>query len=113
MSIFCAFHVTKNTRLSTPAQLQCSRSRVWVPGNEANYTGCLPDAYQITKNGRDLETVLTYHANYICMEGDTINHSASNIQKTPREIVSTLYISAHGLNDHTRLHPICCTKNVC
>ena len=34
-SIFCAFHVTKNTRLSTTAQLQCLRSRAWEPGNEA------------------------------------------------------------------------------
>ena len=34
-SIYCTFHVTKNTRLSTPAQLQCSHSRVWEPGNEA------------------------------------------------------------------------------
>ena len=25
----------KNTRLSMPAQLQCLRSRVWDPGNEA------------------------------------------------------------------------------
>ena len=30
-----AFHMTKNTRLSTPAQLQCSRSGAWEPGNEA------------------------------------------------------------------------------
>jgi len=36
MSIICAFRVTKNTRLSTPAQLQYSRSRAWEPGNEAN-----------------------------------------------------------------------------
>ena len=34
-SIFCTFHVTKNTRLSTPAQLQCSHSRAWEPGNKA------------------------------------------------------------------------------
>ena len=26
----------KNTKLSTPAQLQCLRSRAWEPGNEAN-----------------------------------------------------------------------------
>jgi len=30
------FHVTKNTRLSTPAQLQCSRSGAWEPGNEVS-----------------------------------------------------------------------------
>ena len=35
LSTFGAFHVTKSTRLSTPAQLQCSRSRAWEPGNEA------------------------------------------------------------------------------
>ena len=35
LSIFGAFHVTKNTRLSTPAQLQCLRSGAWEPGNEA------------------------------------------------------------------------------
>ena len=35
LSTFGAFHVTKNTRLSTPAQLQCSCSRAWEPGNEA------------------------------------------------------------------------------
>ena len=35
LSTFGAFHVTKNTRLSTPAQLQCSRSQGWEPGNEA------------------------------------------------------------------------------
>ena len=34
-SIFFAFHVTKNTRLSMPAQLQCSRSGAREPGNEA------------------------------------------------------------------------------
>ena len=28
----------KNTRLSTPAQLQCLRSKVWEPGNEAIWT---------------------------------------------------------------------------
>ena len=28
-------HVRKHTRLSTPAQLQCSCSRAWEPGNEA------------------------------------------------------------------------------
>ena len=33
---FSASHVTKNTRLSMPAQLQCSCSRAWEPGNEAN-----------------------------------------------------------------------------
>ena len=27
--------MTKNTRLSTPAQLQCLRSGAWEPGNEA------------------------------------------------------------------------------
>ena len=31
-----AFHVRKNTRLSTPAQLHCSHSGAWEPGNEAN-----------------------------------------------------------------------------
>ena len=36
LSTFGAFHVTKNTRLSTPAQLQCLRSRAWKPGNEAS-----------------------------------------------------------------------------
>jgi len=35
LSTFGTFHVTKNTRLSTPAQLQCSRSGAWEPGNEA------------------------------------------------------------------------------
>ena len=35
LSTFTAFHVTKNTRLSTPAQLQCSRSGAWGPGNKA------------------------------------------------------------------------------
>ena len=39
-SIFSAFHVTKNTRLSTPAQLQCSRSGAWEPGNEAKPNTC-------------------------------------------------------------------------
>ena len=31
---FGAFHMTKNTRLSTPAQLQCLCSGAWEPGNE-------------------------------------------------------------------------------
>ena len=35
MSTFTASHMRKNTRLSMPAQLQCSRSRAWEPGNEA------------------------------------------------------------------------------
>ena len=35
LSIFNASHVRKNTRLSTPAQLQCSRFGAWEPGNEA------------------------------------------------------------------------------
>ena len=34
-STFGAFHMTKNTRLSMSAQLQCSRSGAWEPGNEA------------------------------------------------------------------------------
>ena len=38
LSTFTASHVRKNTRFSTPAQLQCSRSGAWEPGNEAiNY----------------------------------------------------------------------------
>ena len=36
MSTFGAAHVRKNTRLSTPAQLQCSHSGVWEPGNKAS-----------------------------------------------------------------------------
>jgi len=32
---FGGAHVRKNTRLSMPAQVQCSCSRVWEPGNEA------------------------------------------------------------------------------
>ena len=35
LSSFTASHVRKNTRLSTPAQLQCSHSGVWEPGNKA------------------------------------------------------------------------------
>ena len=35
LSTFGAFHMTKNTRLSTPAQLQCLCSGMWEPGNEA------------------------------------------------------------------------------
>ena len=35
LSTFGTSHVRKNTRLSTPAQLQCSRSGAWEPGNEA------------------------------------------------------------------------------
>ena len=35
LSTFTASHVRKNTRLSTPAQLQCSHSGAWEPGNEA------------------------------------------------------------------------------
>ena len=42
LSTFGAFHVTKNTRLSTPAQLQCSRSGAWEPGNEANQNMFVP-----------------------------------------------------------------------
>ena len=33
--------MTKNTRLSTPAQLQCSHSGAWEPGNEAIDQVCL------------------------------------------------------------------------
>ena len=33
--LHAVFHVTKNTRLFMPAQLQCSHSRAWGPGNEA------------------------------------------------------------------------------
>ena len=31
-----AAHIRKSTRLSTPAQLQCSHSGTWEPGNETN-----------------------------------------------------------------------------
>ena len=34
LSTFTAFHVTKTTRLSMPAHLQCSHSGAWEPGNE-------------------------------------------------------------------------------
>ena len=34
VSTFTASHVRINIRLSTPAQLQCSRSGTWEPGNE-------------------------------------------------------------------------------
>ena len=34
LSTINAFHVTKNTRLSTPGQLQCLHFGVWKPGNE-------------------------------------------------------------------------------
>ena len=36
MSTFDSAHVRKNTRVFMPVQLQCSRSRLWEPGNEAN-----------------------------------------------------------------------------
>ena len=56
LSTFGAFHVTKNTRLSTPAQLQCSHSGAWEPGNEASImhhleVGCQrePWAYHIAR----------------------------------------------------------------
>ena len=39
LSTFGAIHVTKNTRLSTPAQLQCSRSGAWEPVRQ-NATMC-------------------------------------------------------------------------
>ena len=42
LSTFGASHVRKNTRLSTPAQLQCSRSGAWEPGNEATHDIVLP-----------------------------------------------------------------------
>ena len=35
LSTFTASHMRTNTRLFAPAQLQCSRSGVWEPGNEA------------------------------------------------------------------------------
>ena len=35
LSTFDGAHVRKNTRLSTPAQLQCSRSGAWEHENEA------------------------------------------------------------------------------
>ena len=35
----------KNTRLSTPTQLQCLRSRVWEPGNEAIHAQCVIKVY--------------------------------------------------------------------
>ena len=38
---FGAFHVTKNTRLSTPAQLQCSRSGAWERGYLGTRLGSL------------------------------------------------------------------------
>jgi len=37
--------VTKNTRLSTPAQLHCSRSGAWEPGNEAIPSPLLPSLF--------------------------------------------------------------------
>ena len=40
VSTFDSAHVRKNTSLSTPAQLQCSHSGVWEPGNKA--TSSLP-----------------------------------------------------------------------
>ena len=44
MSVFGAFHVRKNTRLSMPDKLKCSRSRAWEPGNEASlYHSCCYD----------------------------------------------------------------------
>ena len=36
LSTFDAFRVTKYTRLSVPAQLQCLHSWAWEPGNRAN-----------------------------------------------------------------------------
>jgi len=35
VSTFDSDHVRKNTRLFMPAQLQCSHSGVWEPGNGA------------------------------------------------------------------------------
>ena len=35
----------KNTRLSTPTQLQYLRSRVWEPGNEAIHAQCIIKVY--------------------------------------------------------------------
>ena len=46
LSTFGAFHMTKNTRLSTPAQLQCSHSGAWEPGNEATVSCCQIDLKQ-------------------------------------------------------------------
>ena len=36
LSTFGGAHMTKNTRLLVPAQLQCLCSGAWEPGNEAN-----------------------------------------------------------------------------
>ena len=53
MSIFTASHVRKNTRLSTPVQLQCLRSGAWEPGNEAMCIALFPSHSQILSHSRE------------------------------------------------------------
>ena len=68
-------------------------------------TRCLPN----NKNGRGLGTVLynTHIPCKLCMYGEGHNKPFS-IQHTKTAVWNCVYtyISAHGLNDHTHLHPI-------
>ena len=50
LSTFTTSHVRKNTRLFVPAQLQCSRSGAWEPGNEANTRLFMPAQLQCSRS---------------------------------------------------------------
>ena len=51
LSTFTTSHVRKNTRLFVPAQLQCSHSGAWEPGNEANTRLFMPAQLQCSRSG--------------------------------------------------------------
>ena len=58
-STFDGAYVRKNTRLSPPAQLQCSRSRAEEPGNEAIHTEEWTDRYTDKLTGMEWDQQCT------------------------------------------------------
>ena len=70
LSTFQAAHVTKNTRLSTPAQLQCSRSGAWEPGNEARIVPCtMPVSLSLMAFARDSISVFLLSSSEVPCKG--------------------------------------------
>ena len=70
LSTFQAAHMTKNTRLSTPAQLQCSHSRAWEPGNEARIVACtMPVSLSLMAFARDSISVFLLSSSEVPCKG--------------------------------------------
>ena len=68
LSTFGAFHMTKNTRLSTPAQLQCLHSRAWEPGNEATFSICFQYLLSVSAFSTHFQYLLSVPAFSTCFQ---------------------------------------------